>query len=86
MTSKWRRTSGKAFTGAAGAGYARSQEPARHGTQSGYVVHRTFGEDACGECKAAHAAYCAAQRTRRKAAAAGKPLPDLPRSNAEVTP
>jgi hypothetical protein len=81
MSRDWRRNSGKAFTGTTGRGYNRSQEPARHGTQSGYVLHRAFSEDACAECKAAHTAYSAAQRTRRKARAAGEPPPDLPRSN-----
>jgi len=35
----------------------KADKPIRHGTNSGYVVHRKRGEEACDECKAAHAAY-----------------------------
>lgn len=37
---------------------------ARHGTHSGYVIHRKYGEDACDACKAAHLAWKKEQRQR----------------------
>jgi hypothetical protein len=38
-------------------GNSQSGRTAKHGTQSGYVMHRRHGQDACQPCKDAHAAY-----------------------------
>ncbi len=77
MSRNWRRNSGKAFTGATGPSYSTAQQPAKHGTHSGYVIHRAFGEEACDECKQAHAAYSAVQRERRRGADVELPATNL---------
>jgi len=35
----------------------RLPAPVRHGTSAGYALHKRRGEDACEECRRAHAVY-----------------------------
>ena len=44
-------------------GNSQSGKIARHGTQSGYVMHKRHGQQACQPCKNAHAAYASERRT-----------------------
>ena len=44
-------------------GNSQSGKVAKHGTQSGYVMHRRHGQTACQPCKDAHAAYVRASTT-----------------------
>lgn len=48
----------KVFTGS-------NRGQGKHGTQSGYSLHRQAGQPACDECKAAHNAYEKARRIIR---------------------
>ena len=43
-------------------------EVLEHGTQAGYRRHRFRGDEACAQCRAAHAALHREYRARRKAA------------------
>lgn len=44
-------------------------QPIRHGTDTGYGIHRKRGEDACDECKRAHREVYHASQARKKALA-----------------
>jgi hypothetical protein len=43
----------------------KGPQPIKHGTDGGYTAHRRRGEDACSECKRAHAQKTAIQQRPR---------------------